>query len=118
MKILIVDDEPLIRKSLSRAFMSQSHETREADEGLSGLKIWQEWNPDIMLLDVLMPHLTGPQVLEEMHRLQPNFKTKVILMSAFSGIHNMETAQQMGASLFIAKPFEDIFKIVDKAVNL
>ncbi len=118
MKILIIDDEPLIRRSLSRAFVSKSHETKEAEDGLVGLQMWQSWDPDLVFLDVLMPHLTGPQVLEEMKRIKPDFKNKVILMSAFSGIHNMESALQMGATLFIAKPFDDIFKIVDKAVNL
>jgi CheY-like chemotaxis protein len=118
MKVLIIDDEPLIRRSLSRAFKSQSHDTQEAEDGLVGLQIWLEWQPDLVFLDVLMPHMSGPQVLEEMKRLRPEFATKVILMSAFSGIHNMESALQMGAKLFISKPFEDIFQIVNKAVNL
>jgi len=64
---------------------------------------------------VLMPGLTGPEVLKE---VGSDSKAKVILMSAFSGEHNMQTAQQMGADLFVPKPFEDIFAIVKMAEDL
>lgn len=113
MKVLIVDDEPLVRRSLGRALKSRGHEVQEADNGLTGLAMWKADPPQVMLLDVLMPGLTGPQVLQEMREQQPQFETKVVLISAFTGEHNMESAQQMGASLFIPKPFADIFNVVD-----
>jgi DNA-binding response OmpR family regulator len=69
----------------------------------------------LVFLDVLMPGLSGPQVLQE---LGSNKTGKVILMSAYSGEHNIETAQQMGADLFIPKPFEHIFEVVAKAEAL
>jgi DNA-binding response OmpR family regulator len=112
MKILIVDDEPLVRRSLSRAFKSHGHEVFEAEDGLLGLQAWREQKPDVVFLDVLMPKMTGPQVLVEIGAQRSG---KVILISAFSGEHNMETALQMGADLFIPKPFEDIFSIVSVA---
>ena len=62
-----------------------------------------------------MPGRTGPEVLKEM---RDQSKAKVILMSAFAGEHNMETAQQMGANLFVPKPFEDIFAVVKMAEDL
>lgn len=112
MKILIVDDEPLVRRSLGRALKSKGHEILEAEDGLQGLQMWREQKPDLVFLDVLMPKMTGPQVLAE---AGPQRSGKVILISAFSGEHNMETALQMGADLFIPKPFEDIFSIVTVA---
>lgn len=131
MKILIVDDEPLVRKSLSRAFRSQAHEVFAAQDGLQGLAMWREVKPDLVMLDVLMPGLSGPEVLREIFR-EPQTPTsieslderssersaKVILMSAYSGEHNMTTAKQMGASLFIPKPFADIFAVVARAEEL
>lgn len=115
MKILIVDDEPLVRRSLGRAFKSQGHEILEAEDGLQGLQMWREHKPDLVFLDVLMPKMTGPQVLSEIGKQRSG---KVILISAFSGEHNMETALQMGADLFIPKPFDDIFSIVSVAERL
>lgn len=115
MKILIIDDEPLVRRSLGRAFKSRGHDIFEAEDGLQGLVLWREQKPDLVFLDVLMPKLTGPQVLIEIGEQRTG---KVILISAFSGEHNMETATQMGADLFIPKPFEDIFAIVSLAEDL
>lgn len=115
MKILVVDDEVLVRRSLSRALKSKGHEVLEAGDGNEGLQLWQSQNPDLVFLDVLMPGRTGPEVLKEM---RGQSMAKVILMSAFAGEHNMETAQQMGASLFVPKPFEDIFAVVKMAEEI
>ncbi|MFP5519694.1 MAG: response regulator [Bdellovibrionia bacterium] len=114
MKVLIVDDEALIRRSLSRALKARGHHIVEAENGHDGLKLWKSENPDLVFLDVLMPGLTGPQVIQEVG----THRAKVILMSAFSGEHNMETAVKMGASLFVPKPFEDIFEVVKTAEDL
>lgn len=115
MKILIVDDEALVRRSLSRALKSKGHEVLEAVDGNEGLKLWQTTQPDLVFLDVLMPGLTGPQVLKEIGAKKTG---RVVLISAFSGEHNMETAVQMGADLFVPKPFEDIFAVVKMAEDL
>jgi len=114
-KVLVVDDEVLVRRSLSRALKANGHEVIEAADGNEGLKAWKATPPDLVFLDVLMPGLTGPEVLKE---VGPHPTSKVILMSAFAGDHNMETAQQMGADLFVPKPFEDIFAIISMAEGL
>lgn len=115
MKVLIVDDEALVRRSLSRAFASKGHEVAEAPDGAMGLELWRSLKPDLIFLDVLMPGLSGPEVIRE---IGPDRSGKVILMSAFAGEHNVETAQQIGADLFIPKPFDDIFQILKMAEGL
>ncbi|MEK7358562.1 MAG: response regulator [Bdellovibrionota bacterium] len=119
MKILIVDDEPLVRKSLGRAFKARGHEVLETADGNEGLSRWLDSKPDVVFLDVLMPGLSGPEVLKEvLPRLGSDWKGRVILMSAYSGEHNVTTAQQMGADLFVPKPFDDVFALVSKAEEL
>ena len=119
MRILIVDDEPLVRKSLGRACRSKGHDVLEAVDGVEGLAKWLAEKPDLVFLDVLMPGLSGPELLMEMSRkLDGKPSGRVILMSAYSGEHNVATAQQMGADLFIPKPFDDVFAIVAKAEDL
>jgi CheY-like chemotaxis protein len=115
MKVLIIDDEPLVRRSLARALKSRGHDIVEAEDGTQGLAAWKSEKPDLVFLDVLMPGMTGPQVLRE---IGPARTGKVILISAFSGEHNMETATQMGANLFIPKPFDNIFAVIDQAEEL
>lgn len=119
MKILVVDDEPLVRKSLGRAFKTRGHEVVEAVDGNEGLSRWLDSSPDVVFLDVLMPGLSGPEVLKEvLPRLGSEWKGRVILMSAYSGEHNVSTAQAMGADLFVPKPFDDVFAVVTKAEEL
>lgn len=89
----------------------------EAVDGTEGLAEWRAAAPDLVFLDVLMPGLSGPQLLDELGEAEAR-KAVVILMSAYSGEHNMETAQAMGASLFIPKPFDNIFEVVAKAEAL
>lgn len=114
MKILVIDDEPLVRRSLKRVLSISGDDVEEAIDGEDGLKKWVEGEPEIVFLDILMPGLSGPQVLKKM---EGEKKCPVILMSAYSADHNIETARRLGADLFIQKPFEDIFeiaKIVEK----
>ncbi len=115
MKFLIIDDEPLIRRSLCRILRAKKHEVQEAEDGQQGLEMWRTFHPDVIFLDVLMPKMSGPEVIEKMRGKKIG---KVILMSAFAGEHNMETALEMGADLFMPKPFEDIFSVVDTAEKL
>ncbi|MFN7729678.1 MAG: response regulator [Bdellovibrio sp.] len=117
MKFLIIDDEPLVRRSLARALVTKSHEVNEALDGQEGLTKWRALRPDVVFLDVLMPGLTGPQVLMELEQ-ELKQVTTIILISAFSGDHNPETAQRLGADLFVPKPFEDIFALVKIAEEL
>lgn len=111
MKVLIVDDEPAVRLSLSRVFTSRGHEVKIAANGLEGLALWREWQPEAVLLDVIMPGLSGPAVLQE---LNSNLGAKVFLMSAYSADFDIQQLRAMGAKEFIAKPFPDIFAVVNK----
>lgn len=114
-KILIVDDEPLIRRSLSRAFQSQGFVTLEAEDGLAGERQWREQKPDLVVLDVLMPGLTGPQLIEKMKATKG---AKIVLISAFSGDYDVESVKKLGADLFISKPFQNIFDVVNQVKAL
>lgn len=114
MKILIVDDEPLVRRSLGRACELRGHEVILASDGNEGLAKWLEASPEVVFLDVLMPGMSGPEVLKEVGtQMSAGSKAYVVLMSAYSGEHNVETAQQLGADLFVPKPFEDVFAVVE-----
>lgn len=111
MKVLIVDDEPLIRRSLSRVFQSKGWSVLEAAEGISGLEMWNRERPEVVLLDVLMPGLSGPQILQSISA-EIKSKTKIFMMSAFTGDWNQSKAVELGAQAFLPKPFDDIFEIV------
>lgn len=115
MKFLIIDDEALVRRSLARALRSKGHEVIEAIDGLDGLAKWNSEDPDFVFLDVLMPGLTGPQVLE---RVGDQRRAKVLMMSAYLGDEDVEKNARGAADAFLSKPFDDIFEVVAHAEGM
>ena len=110
-KILVIDDEPLVRRSLKRALEAGGFQVMDCADGKSGLQVWQEQRPDLVFLDILMPGLSGPEVLSE---VSPEVRQscRVILILAYSGEYSLDSAKSLGADHFIPKPFDDIFGIV------
>lgn len=117
MKVMLVDDEPLVRLSLRRALEKRGHSVSECEDGQAALEKWPSFHPDLVYLDVLMPRLSGPDLLKS---LTPQLRgqTKVILMSAFAGEYDLQKAKSLGADLFVAKPFDDIFAVVSTGEGL
>lgn len=117
MKVLVVDDEPLVRLSLRRALEKRGHEVSECADGQSALETWNRFGPQLVFLDVLMPRMSGPELLKS---LAPNLRApaKVVLMSAFTGEYDLQKAKSLGADLFVAKPFDDIFSVIKTGEEL
>lgn len=112
---LVIDDEPLIRKALRRALQARSFQVFEAEDGDEGLKRWQMERPHLVFLDILMPRVSGPEVLRQM---TDRLGAKVILISAYSGSNGEHEKYKQIVDCFIAKPFEDIFEVVNLAEGL
>ncbi len=117
MKVMLVDDEPLVRLSLRRALEKRGHSVNECEDGQVALDRFAGFQPDLVFLDVLMPRLSGPDFLKS---LNPEMRggAKVILMSAFAGEYDLHKAKLLGADLFVAKPFDDIFAVVKTGEEL
>lgn len=117
MKVMLVDDEPLVRLSLRRALEKRGHTVWECEDGQVALDRCPAVGPDLIYLDVLMPRLSGPDFLKSLTPERRGF-AKVILMSAFAGEYDLQKAQSLGADLFVAKPFADIFAVVRTGEDL
>lgn len=117
MRVLVVDDEPLVRLSLKRALQKGGHTVEEAEDGQSGLDKWRMFDPELVFLDVLMPRLSGPDLLRTLAK-NGKGNAKVVLMSAFTGEYDLEKAKSLGADLFISKPFEDVFQVTKLGEDL
>ena len=113
MNILIIDDEPLVRRSLEKSCQLRGHKTYLACDGKEGYEKWTSIHPDLVFLDVMMPELSGPDLLAKMRDANLVGTTKVVLISAYAG----DAATNL-ADLFIQKPFEDIFKVIEEAEGL
>jgi two-component system nitrogen regulation response regulator NtrX len=101
-RILIVDDEQGIRRSLAGLLSDEGYETAVAADGEAGLAAVREQTPDLVLLDVALPGRDGIEVLDEMRQAWP--RLPVIVMSGHGTIETAVRATQLGAFDFIEKP--------------
>lgn len=103
-KLVIVDDEADIRRLI--AFLLRSYDLYEAQNGRRGLELIREMQPDLVLLDVMMPEMTGLEVLAAMRENPLTASIPVILLSAKGQADEIERGLRSGAARYQVKPFE------------
>ncbi len=115
MKILIIDDDAGLRKSLTLILSDAGYDVVQAEDGEQGLATAQEQSPDIILCDVRMPKLTGIEFLEAYR--EGGGRALVLVMTAYGGLDLAMEAMKKGAYDYIPKPFgsDDVLLIVRKA---
>ncbi|MDO3377473.1 sigma-54-dependent transcriptional regulator [Geoalkalibacter halelectricus] len=102
-KILVVDDEHLIRWSLEQNLSKQGYEVFTAGSGEDALRLVRDESPDLMLLDIQLPGINGLEVLEKAKDLDPELI--VIMITALGVLETAVKAMRMGAYDYIGKPF-------------
>ncbi len=104
-KILVVDDESLIREILRQALSMEGYEVVTAANGNEAMKLFNAENFDLVITDLMMPEKEGIETIQEMKLLAPDLK--IIAMSGRQGIGSfLNVAKYLGASAILAKPFE------------
>ena len=103
-KLVIVDDEADIRRLI--VFLLRSYELHEAQNGKQALELIREVQPDLVLLDVMMPEMSGLEVLQAMRADVPTASIPVILLSAKGQAAEIEQGLRSGATQYLVKPFE------------
>ncbi len=104
MKILVVDDEELIRWSLSTHLASEGFLTIEASNGADALERVERDAPAAMLLDLKMPVLDGMETLRRLRETDPDLP--VVVLTAHGGVESAIEATKLGAAGYLAKPFD------------
>ena len=103
-KVLIADDEPDIRELLRYNLAAEGYEVLEAKNADEALDLSRKWNPDLILLDVMMPKKTGTEVCMLL-RSQPQFKnTLIVMLTALSDDGSVIKGLETGADDHIGKP--------------
>jgi len=104
-KVLLVDDSELTRYLLGQILISGGHEVvGEASDGVEALQKVRETNPDVVILDVIMPKMRGPETLEEIRKISPS--TRVVICSGDHQEYTIRDVVKKGAAGFIIKPFK------------
>lgn len=101
--ILICDDEPALRE-LIRASMDDGYEFAEASDGIVAMELAQELTPDLVILDLMLPRLSGLEVLARMNTDEQLKDVPVIVITAWN--ETREDVLAAGADDFVSKPFD------------
>ncbi len=115
--ILIIDDEPSIRDSMSQVLRKEGYQVKEAAEGKEGLKIFTQEFFHVVFLDLKLPGLKGMDVLSKIKELSP--ETPVIIITGYASIESAVEAMKRGAFDYMAKPFtpEELRVITKRALD-
>lgn len=113
-KVLVVDDEPFICRSLSFVLRKERYEVFEARNGEEALAMIRRHRPELVFLDVMMPKLSGFEVTEQVRADPEIAATKIILLTAKGQDADREIGRQKGADDYLTKPFSPT-RILERA---
>jgi DNA-binding NtrC family response regulator len=114
-RILIIDDEPLMRITVQDALVADGYKVATAETGEKGLMLHRETPTDILITDLKLPDMDGIQVLKEIKTVSP--ETQVIMITAYGSIDSAVTAMKEGASDYLTKPFAmDELRLIIKRI--
>lgn len=103
MRVLVVDDEPALRESLRRGLVAGGWTVETAADGEAGLEMATDGAYDVVVLDIMMPHRNGYEVVREMRRRE--IWTPVLMLTAKDGEYDQADAFDLGADDYLVKPF-------------
>lgn len=130
--VLIVDDDPNFRFLVRQTLEQSGYITEEAEDGAQAVGVYQELQPDIILLDVVMPEMDGFAVLQTIRGMPKGLNVPIIMITSLKDTESVTKAFEYGATDFLTKPVDwhllslrvqfllranhDVLQIVNKAV--
>ena len=117
-RILLVDDDPEIVESMRTVLESRGYRIIVARDGNQGLALAEGEEPDLVVLDMMMPKRSGFLVLEKLRRSRPN-PMRVIMITANEGSRHKAYAEMLGVDDYIRKPFamDRLLESVDRLLS-
>ena len=104
-KILVIEDEMFIRENLIELLEIEGFEAKGAENGFVGLQLAKDYQPDLILCDVMMPELDGYGVLTALREEATTTKIPFMFLTASADRNNLQKIREMGMIEYILKPF-------------
>jgi len=114
--LLIIDDDETLRSSLAVFFKTKDYQVTEAVNGKAGLDAIKSEQPNAVLLDIMMPEMTGIELIKAVSESNPDMLDRITLMTNSSSMNYLSEAVDLGVLKYVLKgdmSLEQIFKIVD-----
>ena len=113
-KILFVEDESALQKTFGDLLSEEGYEMISAMDGESGLRMAKTENPDLILLDLILPKIHGIEVLEKLKEDPATKKIPVIILTNLEGMESVERALGLGATTYLVKASYTLKEVLEK----
>jgi len=113
-KILFVEDEPTLQKTLGDVLAKEGYDIKTASDGEEGLALAKKFKPDLMLLDLILPKKDGFTVLKEIKADEELKYIPVIVLTNLEGTSDVEKVLELGATTYLVKANYDLGKVVER----
>jgi CheY-like chemotaxis protein len=104
-KILVVEDDLTTRTMYDKGLFSQIFDKKLVVSGRDAMRVYDEWHPDIIVLDIYLPEMTGYQILKEIRTIIQDRKTTIVMATQLSGMEDVRSCMELGVEGYIIKPF-------------
>jgi len=119
-KILVVEDEATLQKTLQEVLTAENYEVFSALDGQRGFEIAKEEIPDLILLDIILPKMDGFEVLAAIKAEEKTESVPVIILTNLGGIDDIQKALDLGATTYIVKAdfsLEDVLRKIKETLE-
>ncbi len=118
-KILVIEDEATLQKALNDVLAQEGYDVLNALDGMSGLDLALKENPDLILLDIILPKMDGFEVLKRLKEKES--KIPIIILTNLSDISDIQKALDLGATTYLVKAdfhLDDVLKKVKETLGM
>ncbi|OGN90399.1 MAG: hypothetical protein A2Z70_00885 [Chloroflexi bacterium RBG_13_48_17] len=105
-KILIVEDDPSFSRAINHIILKEGYDVITASNGLAGLRMAKDENPDLLILDVMLPGLDGFEICSQLRQNPQTEKLPIIMLSAKGQEIDKTTGLKVGANEYLTKPID------------
>ena len=119
-KILCVEDNHDTQRMLTVLLTQAGYEVITADDGLQGIEKAKAWRPALILMDMMMPRMSGAEAIKELRKINATREIPILVLSAYQEQALINEALKAGANDFLIKTVlpEDLTKIIDKYLEV
>lgn len=116
-KILIIEDEATLQKTLNDLLSQEGYEILSAVDGLRGMELAFDKKPDLILLDIILPKMDGFEVLKKIKENKDTSQIPVVILTNLSSVNDIQKALDLGATTYLVKAdfhLNDVLSKIEK----
>ena len=113
-KILFIEDESTLRKTVDEFLENKGYEIKGATDGQLGVKMAKKFQPDLILLDLILPKMNGFEVIKTLKKDKETRNIPIIVLTNLEGSEDVEKAISLGAKTYLVKANYELSEIAEK----